>query len=141
MKKMLFGTIVTLLAIHSVAGTAVDYSVGGVAFEGYIENEGNIDIPSIYWDTKQGGFKAHTELRIGNIILQSKPLFDYDETLKIKAISDAIKKEGAWLLDFNAEVTQWQNRVNSQQQPQNQDKLESKDYLHTNRDKNYHQPL
>ena len=69
-------------------------------------------VESISWDTKQGGFSATTELRIGNIILQSKPLQDYDEELKVKAISDAIKKEGAWLLDFNKEVEQWKNRVN-----------------------------
>jgi len=70
-------------------------------------------VNSIFWDTKRGGFNAQTELRIGNIVLQSKPLHDYDENLKMKAISDAIKKEGAWLLDFNNEVEQLQNRVNS----------------------------
>jgi ATP-dependent helicase HrpB len=70
-------------------------------------------VNSINWDTKRGGFSAQTELRIGNIILQSKPLNDFDEELKIKAISDAVKKEGAWLLDFNNDVEQWQNRVNS----------------------------
>ncbi|WP_346854771.1 ATP-dependent helicase HrpB [uncultured Draconibacterium sp.] len=70
-------------------------------------------VDSIYWDTKRGGFTAQTELRIGNIVLQSKPLTNFDESQKIKAISDALKKEGAWLLDFNKEVEQWQNRVNS----------------------------
>lgn len=70
-------------------------------------------VNSLFWDTKRGGFTAQTELRIGNIVLQSKPWKDYDETQKIKAISDAIKKEGAWLLNFNKEVEQWQNRVNS----------------------------
>lgn len=69
-------------------------------------------INSINWDTKRGGFSAQTELRIGNIILQSKPWNNFDETEKVQAISDAIKKEGAWLLDFNKEVEQWQNRVN-----------------------------
>lgn len=70
-------------------------------------------VESISWDTKRGGFSAQTELRIGNIILQSKPLRDYDEELKNKAICDAIKKEGSWLLDFSKEVEQWQNRVSS----------------------------
>uniref|UniRef100_UPI00321627F0 ATP-dependent helicase HrpB n=1 Tax=uncultured Draconibacterium sp. TaxID=1573823 RepID=UPI00321627F0 len=70
-------------------------------------------VNSVYWDTKRGGFNAQTELRIGNIVLQSKPWHDYDEQEKTKAISDAIKKEGAWLLDFNTEVEQWQKRVNS----------------------------
>ena len=68
-------------------------------------------INSVSWDTKRGGFKAQTELRIGNIILQSKPLQHYDEALKIKAITEAIKKEGSWLLNFDKEVIQWQNRI------------------------------
>lgn len=68
---------------------------------------------NVSWDTKRGGFTAQVELRIGTIVLQSKPLRDYDSDQKIAAISEAIKKEGAWLLDFNKEVQQWQNRVNS----------------------------
>ncbi|WP_246222882.1 ATP-dependent helicase HrpB [Draconibacterium halophilum] len=70
-------------------------------------------VESINWDTKRGGFSAFSELRIGSIILQQKPLQDYNIDQKIKAISDAIKKEGAWLLNFNQEVEQWQNRINS----------------------------
>ena len=70
-------------------------------------------IESISWDTKRGGVSAFEELRIGSIILQQKPLQNYDVEQKIKAISDAIKKEGGWLLDFNAEVEQWQNRIGS----------------------------
>ncbi|MCL3779027.1 ATP-dependent helicase HrpB [Prolixibacteraceae bacterium JC049] len=69
-------------------------------------------VENVSWDTKQGGFKATTELKIGSIILQSRPLQHFDPDLKIKAISDAIKKEGAWLLNFDKEVEQWQNRVN-----------------------------
>ncbi|WP_303922571.1 ATP-dependent helicase HrpB [Draconibacterium sediminis] len=68
-------------------------------------------VESISWDTKRGGFSAFAELRIGSIILQQKPLQDYNIDQKIKAISDAVKKEGAWLLDFNQEVEQWQNRI------------------------------
>ena len=65
----------------------------------------------ITWDTKKGGLIATKDLRIGSIILQSKPLPSPDETHLAQAISDAIKNEGAHLLDFNEEVTQWQNRV------------------------------
>ncbi|MDX8339544.1 ATP-dependent helicase HrpB [Draconibacterium sp. IB214405] len=70
-------------------------------------------VESVSWDTKRGGFSAFSELRIGSIILQQKPLQEYNIDMKIKAISDAIKKEGAWLLDFNPDVEQWQNRINS----------------------------
>ncbi|TRX70761.1 ATP-dependent helicase HrpB [Carboxylicivirga sp. M1479] len=68
-------------------------------------------VDAVSWDTKRGGFKAQTELRIGSIVLQSKPLQQFDESLKSEAISNALKKEGAWLLDFSKDVTQWQNRV------------------------------
>jgi ATP-dependent helicase HrpB len=65
----------------------------------------------VEWDTKKGGFKAEKNLCIGHIILQSKPLRKFDEEQKIAAISKAISKEGEWLLDWDKEITQWQNRV------------------------------
>ncbi|MFA9389729.1 MAG: ATP-dependent helicase HrpB [Prolixibacteraceae bacterium] len=65
----------------------------------------------ITWDTRKGGLIAVAELRIGNIVLQSKPLPSPDEKHRVKAISEAIQKEGELLLTFTDEVTQWQNRV------------------------------
>ncbi|MBS2097574.1 ATP-dependent helicase HrpB [Carboxylicivirga linearis] len=69
------------------------------------------NVDRVSWNTKDGGFKAVSELRIGSIVLQSRPLPDYDESAKTDAICDAIKKEGISLLNFNKEVVQWQNRV------------------------------
>lgn len=63
------------------------------------------------WNTRRGGLIATRETKIGSIILQSKPLPNPDESELIKAISKAIEKEGAHLLDFNDKVTQWQNRI------------------------------
>ncbi len=65
----------------------------------------------IKWDTDEGGLIATQDLRIGSIILQSTPLPEPDESHRVQAICDALKKEGEQLLDFNEEVTQWQNRV------------------------------
>ena len=65
----------------------------------------------VEWDTKRGGFSAVKNLCVGHIILQSKPLVKYDSQLKIDAISKAIQKEGQHLLNWDKEVTQWQNRV------------------------------
>lgn len=65
----------------------------------------------ITWDTDEGGLIATKDLRIGSIVLQSKPLPSPDESHLIEAISEALKKEGERLLDFNEEVQQWQNRV------------------------------
>ncbi|MEQ9425773.1 MAG: ATP-dependent helicase HrpB [Cyclobacteriaceae bacterium] len=66
---------------------------------------------TIKWDTEDGGLSATLDLRIGNIILQSKPLPDPDEEHLLKAVSEAIKTEGEQLLNFDDDVTQWQNRV------------------------------
>ena len=65
----------------------------------------------IKWDTDEGGLIATKDLRIGSIVLQSKPLPAPDEKHLIKAISDAIKSEGERLLNFDQDFTQWQNRV------------------------------
>ncbi len=67
----------------------------------------------ITWDTRKGGLIASMDLRIGSIVLQSKPLPDPGEEHLIQAITDAIKQEGEQLLDFNKNVKQWQNRVMS----------------------------
>lgn len=65
----------------------------------------------IEWDTEDGGLSATLDLRIGNIVLQSKPLPEPDDQDILMAISNAIKKEGESLLDWNEEVTQFQNRI------------------------------
>lgn len=65
----------------------------------------------ITWDTRKGGLIASRELRIGSIVLQSKPLPSPDESHLATAIFNAIKTEGETLLPFNEEFEQWQLRV------------------------------
>ncbi|UXX78967.1 ATP-dependent helicase HrpB [Reichenbachiella carrageenanivorans] len=65
----------------------------------------------IKWDTRDGGLIANKELRIGSIVLQSVPLPDPDIEHLEQAIYDAIKSEGQHLLNWDEEVTQWQNRI------------------------------
>ena len=67
----------------------------------------------ITWDTKAGGLKATLEFRIGNIMLQQKPLPNPDSRLVNEAVLAAIKNEGEQLLNFNEEVEQFQNRISS----------------------------
>jgi len=66
---------------------------------------------SYHWDVNDGELTASLDTRIGSIVLQSKPLPPPDEKYRVPAISEAIKDEGEHLLDFNEEVTRWQNRV------------------------------
>jgi ATP-dependent helicase HrpB len=68
---------------------------------------------NIVWDTRKGRLIATKELRIGRIALQSKPLRQPDEEQVVNAISKAIEKEGANLLNFSPELMQWQNRIMS----------------------------
>lgn len=65
----------------------------------------------ITWNTRKGGLIASKDLRIGSIVLKSTPLPEPDETQLVRAITDALKKEGEFLLNFNDDVLQWQNRV------------------------------
>lgn len=65
----------------------------------------------ITWDTRLGGLIASKDTRIGNIVLQSIPLPDPDDSELVDAISRALKKEGRNLLNWDAEVILWQNRV------------------------------
>lgn len=65
----------------------------------------------ITWDTRKGGLIATLDMRIGSIILKSTLLPDPDDSQLIKAITDAVQKEGSVLLNWSEEVEQWQNRV------------------------------
>ena len=65
----------------------------------------------IKWDTTDGELTASRDMRIGSIVLQSKPLPPPDERHLVGAIVEAIKQEGEDLLNFNDQVTQWQLRV------------------------------
>lgn len=67
------------------------------------------------WDRKKGGLIAHTEVRIGAIILGKRPLAKFDSSLAKQAILEAVKEEGELLLDWNEEVIQLMNRVQSLQ--------------------------
>ncbi|HWY37057.1 MAG TPA: ATP-dependent helicase HrpB [Bacteroidia bacterium] len=66
---------------------------------------------NISWDTRKGGLIAAKEMKIGSIVLQSKPLASPSEEKVLEIICEAIKAEGENLLDLNGEFEQLQNRV------------------------------
>ncbi|MFM7023788.1 MAG: ATP-dependent helicase HrpB [Flavobacteriales bacterium] len=65
----------------------------------------------IQWNSKKGGLTAVKEMRLGRIVLKSTPLHNPDPNHIQQAICDAIKKDGEHLLDWNDQVTQFQNRI------------------------------
>ncbi len=67
----------------------------------------------ISWDTRKGGIIATKELKIGSLVLQSKPIQGPNEEQITLAISNAIKNEGEQLLDFDEKMEQLKNRIMS----------------------------
>lgn len=66
---------------------------------------------NIFWDSKNGAVVARRECRLGNILLDSKPLAgDHREAVQ-RAICDAIVKEGPSMLSFSDEVQNLQRRI------------------------------
>jgi ATP-dependent helicase HrpB len=66
---------------------------------------------NIRWDSRKQQILASTDLRIGSIVLQSRPLAAPDKQKLDEVLSTTIKAEGQHLLDFNPDVQTWQNRV------------------------------
>ncbi len=73
-------------------------------------------VSGIRWDAREEEIVANTELRIGSILLQSKPLPEIPEIALQKAQQEALQQEGLELLDWNEAVINWQNRVMSVRQ-------------------------
>ncbi len=67
----------------------------------------------VVWDTRKGGLIASKDLRIGSIVLQSKPLQHPNPSRVKEAIVHALRNEGEALLDFTEEFIQLQNRIQS----------------------------
>lgn len=66
---------------------------------------------NISWNTKQGGLIAQQELRIGSIVLQSKPIPNVDKQLAVDVVCNAIRHEGESILGFSDKTVQLQNRL------------------------------
>lgn len=66
----------------------------------------------IKWDKKDGELKAQKNICIGSIVLKSIPLKNVSMEEKRQALLSAIKDDPE-LLDFNKDVVQLQNRINS----------------------------
>jgi ATP-dependent helicase HrpB len=65
----------------------------------------------IRWDESKGILLQQEETCIGSLIVSSKPLKDIDETLRTKALCDAVRKEGFKLFNFDEVCEQWQARI------------------------------
>ena len=67
----------------------------------------------ISWDAQNGIFIARNEKRIGDIILESKPLKNIPEEERIKVLCDVIRKEGLSILNETEQIMDWKARISS----------------------------
>jgi ATP-dependent helicase HrpB len=65
------------------------------------------------WDRKKGGLLAHSEIRIGAILLGTRPLPKVDPAKASQAIVEAIVDEGQFLLDWNEQTMLLLARISS----------------------------
>ena len=65
------------------------------------------------WDRKKGGLIANAEVRIGAIILGTRPLKSYSSDTALQAVLDAIKEDGELLLNWDEAAQQLIYRIQS----------------------------
>lgn len=66
---------------------------------------------AIFWDCKAGAVVARKEVRIGVILMESRPLNGNNHEAVQKVVCEAIIKNGTSLLDFSGEVQNMQQRI------------------------------
>ena len=67
----------------------------------------------IVWDAQNGVLLARDEKRIGDIILESKPLKTIPEEERIKILCEVVRKEGLSILNHTEQVINWKARISS----------------------------
>ncbi len=65
----------------------------------------------INWDAQNGILIARNEKRIGDIILESKPLKIIPEEEKVKILCEVIRKEGLSIFNQTEQLTEWKARL------------------------------
>ena len=65
----------------------------------------------VFWDKGQGCAVARREKRIGNLVIDSRPLSEGVREQLVQVIVDATMKDGTALFDFNDAVQNLQRRV------------------------------
>ncbi len=73
----------------------------------------SIEQEVVKWDAEREMIVAHTESRIGNVVVANRPIQKITDDLRIKIICEAVRDEGLKLLNWTEAHTQWQARVMS----------------------------
>ena len=97
-------------SMHSKQGGVGKVFLGSVVdpsdLQPYITERENI-----FWDGKAGCVVVRREYRIGNILVESKPLVGDHREAIVRVICEAIVKDGPSMLSFDDEVQNLQRRI------------------------------
>lgn len=66
---------------------------------------------NLSWDAREGGIVARDEMRIGLLVVSSRPLQDPDREEIVRTICRAAIKYGRSMFDFNEDVSRLQQRI------------------------------
>ncbi|MCQ2144326.1 MAG: ATP-dependent helicase HrpB, partial [Bacteroidales bacterium] len=66
---------------------------------------------NVRWDTRKGAVVAQHELRLGNLLVESKTISDGFRDAAVKIICEAAPKEGLSMFDFSDKVQDMQRRI------------------------------
>ncbi len=66
---------------------------------------------NVMWDSKRGQIMAQREMRIGMLLVESKPLNDINREQMIGLMAEAAKKEGMSMFDFSEAMQYLQQRI------------------------------
>jgi ATP-dependent helicase HrpB len=72
-----------------------------------------VEHENVRWDKERELIVMSLELRVGSLVLSSKPITKVDKEKRISILCNVIRESGLRLLGWNDEHTQWQSRVMS----------------------------
>jgi len=68
-------------------------------------------VDELDWDEREGVLKAERQLKVGQLVLSTKPLPNLDEQARSLALVSLVRRKGIELLPWTPELRQWQARV------------------------------
>ena len=104
-------TWITVASLHATTGTTGSVFLAAPLNPDDLSSDFTTQYDNISWDSKHGCVVMQQELRIGKLIISSKPIHNASTEQIINIVCEAVKKEGLSLLNWSDEVQHLQRRV------------------------------
>ena len=104
-------TWITVASLHATMGTTGTVFLAAPLNPDDLSSDFTTQYDNISWDSRHGCVVMQQELRIGKLIISSKPIHNASTEQIINIVCEAVKKEGLSLLNWSDEVQHLQRRV------------------------------